>query len=154
MRSLSIDLMREVATLRGGECLSGEYINAHTSMLWKCKEGHIWKTRSDGILRGKWCPTCARKRSHDWQRLSISIMSDFVAGRGRCLSDEYVNAHSKLLWECNKGHTWLATSTHIRSGNWCPLPVAEGNGETWGGSSSTSVVQAICGLGNLFSQDT
>jgi len=40
---------------------------------------------------------------------------------GYCLSNIYFNNHTKLLWECNKGHKWKNTSHHILSGQWCPF---------------------------------
>lgn len=39
---------------------------------------------------------------------------------GKCLSDEYKNAHFKLKWECNLGHIWEAEPNEIKKGTWCP----------------------------------
>ncbi len=38
---------------------------------------------------------------------------------GRCLSKRYVNSHSKLLWKCQRGHTWKAMPISITRGSWC-----------------------------------
>ena len=38
---------------------------------------------------------------------------------GQCLSEVYVNARSKLLWECAKGHRWKATPNNVQRGSWC-----------------------------------
>ncbi len=40
---------------------------------------------------------------------------------GECISSEYRGAHSKLHWGCAVGHEWLATSTSIQKGHWCPM---------------------------------
>lgn len=39
---------------------------------------------------------------------------------GACLSDRYIKANSKYLWECAKGHQWMATPGNIKLGTWCP----------------------------------
>ncbi|MCP4898302.1 MAG: hypothetical protein GY906_15115, partial [bacterium] len=39
---------------------------------------------------------------------------------GKCLSDTYINTHTKLLWECKQGHQWEAKPSNIKSGRWCP----------------------------------
>jgi hypothetical protein len=39
---------------------------------------------------------------------------------GRCLSANYVNANTKLQWECAKGHIWWAAPHGIKRGTWCP----------------------------------
>lgn len=41
---------------------------------------------------------------------------------GKCLSANYKSIKQKLLWECQKGHTWFATpfSIKIRK-SWCPV---------------------------------
>ena len=39
---------------------------------------------------------------------------------GECLSTEDIDAHSKLIFKCNRGHIWSATANHIKSGTWCP----------------------------------
>ncbi|MEZ7956861.1 MAG: hypothetical protein QMC23_07605 [Rubritalea sp.] len=40
---------------------------------------------------------------------------------GRCLSDTYVNATTKLKWQCSEEHVWAAAPSVIKSGRWCPL---------------------------------
>ncbi len=50
--------MRRLAKLKGGKCLSKIYIDAHTKLTWKCKEGHIWDANPNNIKTGKWCPFC------------------------------------------------------------------------------------------------
>ena len=54
--------MQDIAQERGGVCLSKRYVNAHTKLRWKCREGHEWKSRPNGIKNGNWCPECRRSR--------------------------------------------------------------------------------------------
>jgi hypothetical protein len=40
---------------------------------------------------------------------------------GKCLRNNYVSAHSKLLWQSAKGHQWLAIPNNIQQGTWRPF---------------------------------
>jgi len=44
---------------------------------------------------------------------------------GRCLSQEFVNFHVPLRWQCAKGHEWSSEPNNIvararKEGSWCP----------------------------------
>lgn len=55
------------AISKGGECLSNEYVNSTSKLLWKCSNiNHpTWGgTYSDIVNKGRWCPLCARERSN------------------------------------------------------------------------------------------
>lgn len=55
---LSIDVFRNIAEKRQGECLSNDYINNRTYLSFRCNEGHKFKSRADHIREGGWCPDC------------------------------------------------------------------------------------------------
>ena len=73
------------------------------------------------VKSGTWCPTCGGTL-----RGTIEQMQAIAKKRGgKCLSKEYVNAHTKLRWRCAKKHTWEADPDKVkgsrqRSGTWCP----------------------------------
>ncbi len=116
-RNLAIEEMRRVAKSRGGKCISEEYINSVTKLLWECKEGHRWKAKPVIIKRGRWCPTCGGS-----EKLTIDEMKELAKDRGGwCLSPQYINANTKLLWKCEMAHQWEATPASVKSGSWCPL---------------------------------
>ncbi len=46
-----------------------------------------------------------------------------TAKGGRSLSLSYKNSLTKLEWECERGHRWLAIPQSIRRGHWCPTCV-------------------------------
>lgn len=58
-RKKTIKDMQLLASLKGGECLSKEYINGKSQLKWKCVNNHIWNARYDNIFQGKWCPDCS-----------------------------------------------------------------------------------------------
>ncbi len=83
---------------------------------WECSLGHRWIAEPDAIKAGTWCPECA---GH--MQLTIENMKKVAEEKGgRCSSDTYVNARSKLRWECSEGHQWEATPDSIKRGSWCP----------------------------------
>jgi hypothetical protein len=58
---MGIDVYREVAINKGGECLSVSINSCYDKLEWKCKEEHTWLARGDLIKNTKqWCPKCAK----------------------------------------------------------------------------------------------
>lgn len=116
--SVSIEDMQNLAEKRNGKCLSNRYINSGTKLLWKCDKGHEWMSIPESMHSGSWCPICANKNIP----LTIKEMQEIaIKKNGECLSNEYKNTHSKLLWKCKNNHQWMATPTNIKSGKWCPF---------------------------------
>ncbi len=107
-----------VASEKGGECLSEEYINGFTNMLWRCGNGHEWNTTFMSIKHKSWCQECVGTK-----KKTLEDCIDISTKRGgRCLSNEYVNDHTKMLWECKDSHRWYATFHGISiGGTWCPF---------------------------------
>ena len=91
---------------------------------WKCKTcGHPWTTTPNKRTKenATGCPECAKKKMGGTKN-TIEQMREIAKSRGgRCLSENYVSTHSKLLWQCSEGHTpWEATPAHVKNGTWCP----------------------------------
>ena len=112
----TIGEMKEIAKERGGKCLSKEYISTHSPLIWQCKEGHQWEAVPGNIKKGSWCPVCGGT-----QKGTIEQMQEIARERGgKCLSKIYMNAYSKLTWQCKEGHQWEAVPGEIKRGRWCP----------------------------------
>lgn len=108
--------MQELATKQGGRCLSDKYIDSNTKLLWKCSNGHKWQMRPSDVKKGHWCPYCGKVAKG-----TIEDMQKIAEGQGgSCLSKEYINTSTKLLWECHQGHRWSASPRNVKSGKWCP----------------------------------
>lgn len=108
--------MRLLAKSRNGLCLSDIYIDSRTPLKWQCIKGHIWLSMPSHITNGTWCPDCAGTK-----RLKIEDVKIIAKhNNGKCLSKEYKNAHQKLNWECQVGHTWYANYNSVQRGSWCP----------------------------------
>jgi hypothetical protein len=114
--------LRTIATEHGGQCLSTDYVNDHTKLLWQCGQGHEWEAIPGSIKQGTWCPFCAgivRKTREEMQKVA-------AARDGKCLSPVYVDGRKKLLWECSQGHQWQACPGGVVRGAWCPYCVGRG----------------------------
>jgi len=126
-RRLELEAMQRLARERGGKCLSTRYVNNHHPLLWECKRRHRWKATPGNVKggkrkRGTWCLECYNLRRRFHAKHSIERMKKLARRRGGlCLSEEYINSKSRLRWQCDKGHCWLAVPVAIRRGSWCPV---------------------------------
>ena len=110
----------DAASVHNGKFLSTDCkITALGVFLWECEHGHRWKTSLGSILyAGTWCPYCSGMAKH-----TIQDARDAAGLRGgKCLSKKYVNASTKLKWECGRcGYIWDATwASVVNSNRWCP----------------------------------
>ena len=124
--------MQQFARSRGGECLSSAFKNCNSKLFWQCSEGHQWEARVSHVLRGSWCRECNIGRPN-----TIEEMQEIAQTRGgKCLSENYLGPHKKLVWECAKGHRWETTPNTIKYGkSWCP--------KCWGKYASIADMKAI-----------
>ena len=118
----TIEEMHEIAEARSGRCLSDEYVNARTKLLWQCSAGHPpWEANPDKIKAGTWCPKCGDISNAQKRKGTIEEMQSIAEERGgKCLSSEYFDNRTKLKWECAEGHQWEAKPANIKQGQWCP----------------------------------
>src|ERR1043165_8919494 len=85
------DIANSIAQKRGGKCLSTEYVDANTQMLWTL---YLIKNM------GRWCSQCA-----DNFPCGLSEAKEIAHSKGgMCLSTEYTNLCVPMQWMCNKGH--------------------------------------------------
>lgn len=121
-KKLTLDTINNFAKNLGIVCLSTEYKNNDSQMLWVCLKGHTWSAPFERIRRvkGNGCKKC----HIDKTRLNgISVANKIAKSNGgECLSStpEYVNNLSKLKFKCKSGHIWFATLNNIKdSKTWC-----------------------------------
>jgi hypothetical protein len=55
---LDIHTFQQIASERGGKCLSTEYKTNISPLTFECERGHRWTTKGLIIRRGSWCPKC------------------------------------------------------------------------------------------------
>ena len=105
----NIQLMHDLALKNKVKCVSKKYINAHYKLTWQCSEGHTWKSAPYSVNQGYWCARCSGN-----QKYTINDLKKIAKSKNiKLLSKRYIGAHSKLKWQCIKGHTWLANIISI-----------------------------------------
>ncbi len=119
-----IQYVQELALIKGGRCLSETYVDSKSKLLWECSLGHRWLATLNDVGQGAWSHDCGGSKALTLEAVRISAAEK----GGECLSNEYLNSHTKMRWRCDKGHEWSATAGHIRSGGWCPV-CSSGNSE-------------------------
>lgn len=114
----------DIATLqgraeeKGGKCVSNEYLGATELHEWECAQKHRWRALPYQVLKGTWCPTCAK--SGRASKYTIGHFKELARAKGgECLSEKYDGIFGKLKWRCKHGHEWDATAKSIQDGRWC-----------------------------------
>lgn len=54
----SLEDAREIASMRGGECLSKSMGNVHGKLKWRCINKHEWSATFRSVYLGTWCSRC------------------------------------------------------------------------------------------------
>ncbi|CAB4410649.1 unnamed protein product [Rhizophagus irregularis] len=110
---------RQYCTRTSGKCLSTDYVNTDTPMLWRCGKGHEWSTTLYQIKNMRsWCSQSAGKFPR-----GLTEAKEIAHSRGGMyLSTEYINLCVPMQWKCNKSHKWFASFNGIRHAKtWCPV---------------------------------
>ena len=109
--------IQEIAVSKRGKCLAKQYINTISKLEFCCDKGHKWKAAPKSIKEGTWCPECYLNKEGHYKEINEIIN---LKG-GKCLSGEYINAHTPLKFQCSLGHQWKSKPNAIKMGNWCPI---------------------------------
>lgn len=111
-----LEKIQEAVVLKGGRCISNNYVNAQTNIQIICDKGHLFEITPHSLQQGVWCKIC-----NGTKRLTIqdAQLAATIRG-GECLSKEY-DPKQKLQWKCQCGYIWEASFSSIRNiGTWCP----------------------------------
>lgn len=116
-KKYTIEYCKFLASEKNGQCLSKEYKHKKNKLLWRCSEGHTWKSSLEKIKLGRWCHICSPSKP-----LSIRDCHNIAKkNNGKFLSPRYLNTNTKYLWECEKGHQWNALLASVKNNDtWCP----------------------------------
>ncbi|WP_241170381.1 hypothetical protein [Serratia marcescens] len=129
-----LEIAKQHAQKQGGNCLSNEYVNNSSLMLWSCgnHEHKEWTaTYKKVVCCGTWCPRCSKEiasikmqspKLTAEQRLVIAHNHAKEKG-GVCLTNEPRKQKQPLTWKCeNEQHqTWTALhDSVVKLNSWCP----------------------------------
>ncbi len=116
-KTYDITICKEMAKLKGGDCLEIEVDNNRDSVMWICKEGHSWKANPYSIKAGGWCPYCAGKK------INLKIINDIAKKKGVvCLEDKFISVKSPMRWKCKNGHEFIRSFNYLKqkiNKQWC-----------------------------------
>jgi hypothetical protein len=114
---------REAVAGRGGKVL-GSYLGAKEKTRLRCDGGHEWEATPENVMRGSWCPACARAARAAKRALTLAdmqVLAEEAGGRGaRCLGEEYRGTAAPLLWACAGAsgtvHFFKRSPNYVRKG--------------------------------------
>lgn len=116
----NIDIYRDLASLRGGECLSVDYLGSKGILSFRCKNGHLFDSRASNVQQGRWCPVCASKKRSGFRADTYSKLDLIIKEKGGVRVDNRPGEPcDSLLIKCAKGHVWSTKPKSIISGKWC-----------------------------------
>lgn len=122
---MTLEEVKNLINKKNGILLSEKYESSSKKIKICCKVCNtIWTPKINKIKAGQWCPTCGLKnrKSRRPKIISIEELKKIADKRnGKCLSNIYIDAKSKLRWQCNKCNTiWDASLSSIKRNTWCP----------------------------------
>lgn len=113
----SYDYVKEYIESFGYELLSDEYINSQSKLLVRCPKGHEYEVTFHHFKQDERCPCCANNKKY-----SIDYIREYLLDFGyELLSDEYMNAHSKMIVRCGNNHIWNVSFNKFQQGRRCPI---------------------------------
>lgn len=116
MKRLPIGYIRSKFEKEDWILLSREYIGAHSKLDYICPEGHRGSITWANWSQGNRCSSCAGIKKHTIEFIKL----EFEKSGYECVSNEYINARSKLAYSCSKGHSGVITWSDWKSGYRCP----------------------------------
>lgn len=119
-KKYTIDDMQSYAANSGGVCLSKEFKDVLSPLIWRCEKGHTWEADFEIIRQGGWCKQCLKGNKRNDGKLEMMRAIAKEKG-GECLSNEYINNSTKLSWKCKEGHEWLMDRGALSKGQWCSV---------------------------------
>ena len=99
-----------------------EYVLSNKNVIINCKihKERFEKMPSKMLAGTGNCKKCIKSKPKSNKRKTIDDMHSLAKSKGgKCLSNEYINAHQYLIWECKEGHQWEAKYNKIQQGSWC-----------------------------------
>ena len=119
---LTLEYAKEKFAEKGWTLLATEYKNAHTPMEYMCNKGHKHSIQWANFQQGFGCPDCHYEHLSEIKRMPFEEVKAFIEQQSyKLLSENYKNAHQKLLLECPHGHIFTMNFDKFKSGQRCPI---------------------------------
>jgi len=100
-KRLTYEFVKEYIENERYKLLSKEYKSSESKLKVRCLKGHIREISFHSFQKGRRCPICSDSR-HTYEYVKA-----FIENEGYTLvSKEYINSHTKLKVQCDKGHKY------------------------------------------------
>jgi len=100
-----------------GKLISKSYENAISKLIFKCKENHIFKATWSNVKHGdRWCPICRGGVKKDLKEIKLYVKEKY---NGECLTINYKNQETKMIFKCKEEHEFERTWREIKRDIWC-----------------------------------
>lgn len=111
--------VNEVGEINKNIIVLGDYIDANTPILHKCKiDMYEWYTTPANILFGKGCPKCGRTMKRTQEEYVEEL---FLVNPNIEVLEEYINANTPILHRCKiDGYEWSTIPYILLNGCGCP----------------------------------
>ncbi len=112
-------IAKDTAKVKGGNCLSDEYVDLRSKLDWECQKGHKWSAPFRNIReRDSWCPEC-RKETRKYELLNT--IKPILTRKGWILVEGKIQGWKRrtLTIECDIQHQWVTSPQAIKY-NGCP----------------------------------
>ena len=93
---------------------------------WKCDKDHSWLSTIHNRTLGNGCPYCSGRNAiagyNDFFTVRPDLAGQWDYDKNQKIRPDQltVNAHDKVWWKCNKGHSWRAAVYSRANGSGCP----------------------------------
>ena len=95
-----------------------DYENMGKFIIDQCKKRKVNIPKITSIINYKLFNIYSSERLKELQEIA-------KLRRGKLLSEKYINAITKLKWQCKESHIWEARPNDIKKGSWCPYCVGK-----------------------------
>ena len=114
-KRLSLEEVKKRIAEKGGEYVSGEYVNQDSVLNVRCSVcGEVFSRVADFVFRNVTCPRCAHKKRINDQTYTIEKAREICKSRGvELLSTKYNNAHERLKVKCSCGRIFYSNLNNI-----------------------------------------
>lgn len=94
------------------------YLAKHREKLKEYHKRKYWAIRDKIIAEKRLREEKVILRSKEFH---LNEMKQIAESRGgKCLSNSFVSAKTKMEFECKEGHRWFSVPHHVKDGSWCP----------------------------------
>jgi hypothetical protein len=104
------------------------FAGGNRKIWWLCVDGHEWEVSGNQRVNyGTGCPVCSGKRIvsgvNDLATLRPDLATQWHGSRNGDLSVHHISpwTNTKIWWQCERGHEWLAAGNQRMGGTQCPV---------------------------------